>query len=320
MSDEKVKSNKAGKKPETKKKFRYVKLSFGLTYSRCDLSKEEVLSHVEVHWKPLEEYYIVRETHKDGGFHIHMYGKFMGKPNIKNARYWDIPKPDGSGVYHPNVVKANKSWCHNYLSKQDKEPLTNMDNGFITLAKEGKLEEAEALFASMYPRDYIINLNRVRKHLSVLGKRKHEEKVFLFTGEEVSGWNWQTHSLLICAESGVGKTNWAKSWCGHKKLSWYKVTHMDDLKRYNGEDIIIWDDIQFAHFPITTQIHICTVMESRSIHCRNVAPHISAGVGNIFLCNPGRLPFSFTLDENGEEVFDPAISRRLVRAPLLRFY
>lgn len=106
-------------------------------------------------------------------------------------------------------------------------------------------------------------------------------------------------TIVIKGPSGCGKTNWAKSQC---PLPCLFVTHVDTLKKFRPgyHRSIIFDDVEFNHFPRTSQIHLVDFENARSIHCRNTCADIPAGVYKIFTCND--LPI---------QVDDPAIRRRV---------
>lgn len=287
--------------------FRIQYKTVGLTYSRCSKTREELRDFLIGLSYKIEEYYIAQETHKeakDCPYHLHAWISFADKPNIKSEKYFDF---DG---YHPNIGKKKKNWIFNYLKKQDKTPCTNIEDNYVALAIAGKTKQAMEQFAFMHPKEFIVNYDRVKKHMSILGKRKRTENVYPFTGEPIE-WDIDQKSLLVIGQSGTGKTEWAKSFVTHHlKKTYLRVTHIDGLKKYDGEDFIIFDDVSFQHLPRETQIHICEVRNSRAIHCRHSCAEIPAGVCNIFLANAR--PFSH----------DPyqAIDRRLYEAPLIRFY
>lgn len=109
--------------------------------------------------------------------------------------------------------------------------------------------------------------------------------------------DWNTHSLILYGESGVGKTTWAKK---HIELPCLFVSHLDVLKDYDAtfHKGIIFDDVSFMHFPRESQIHIVDNYDPRSIHCRYRVAHIPAGTPKVFTANK-----RIVMD-------DPAINRR----------
>lgn len=284
-------------------KFRVQYKNIGLTYSRCDATKEELLNHLTTLDIALDEYYIVQETHADGGLHLHAWISLSKKPNIRSARFFDY------GKYHPNVKKAKRNWVYNYLKKQDKNPVTNIASTYIELAIEGKTQEAIDTFRQQHPRDYIVNMERVNANIEALSRRPPPQNIKPFTGDGPPvDWNASTHTLLVIGAPGIGKTEWAKSYVTSLGETFLRVTHIDDLKRYRGHNFIIYDDCDFKHLPIPTQIHIAEVANDRSIHVRYGCARLPPGVKQIVLAN--EYPFS----EHG------AISRRVLLAPQIRFY
>lgn len=290
------------------KQFRMQYTKFGLTYSRCPIPREKILELIQSKMD-LTEYYIARETHKEEKacpYHLHIWAEASSKPNIKNPAYFDF-QYEGK-TYHPNIQKAQKNWIWNYLKKQDTEPLTNIPEGYVDIAKDGDTEEAMRRFSNEHPKEFVINFDRIKKHLKLLGKRKREDIVYPFTGDIVDIEDGK--SLLLIDEPGKGKTEWAKSFVVHHLQKTYlRVTHIDTLKKYDGEDVLIFDDVDFQHLPRETQIHLAEVRNARSIHCRHTVADIPPGVLNIFLGN--QRPFMYG---------DAAIDRRLQKAPSIRFF
>ena len=104
-------------------------------------------------------------------------------------------------------------------------------------------------------------------------------------------------SYVILGEAGCGKTQYALSHFDNPKL----VSHIDDLLDYDPSvhDGIVIDDMSFAHWHRTAQIHITDWDNTRSIHCRYRTATIPKHTRKIFTGN--------------EYMFkhDPAIDRRV---------
>lgn len=302
-------------------KFRMQYKTVGLTYSRCPASREQIRDHL-LSLLEITEYYIIHETHKkplrfegDSPIHVHAWFEIANKPNIRNKRYFDITI-DGT-LYHPNIGKKKKNWINNYLRKQDKHPLTNIEDGYVALAQAGKTKLAMEAFAFMHPKEFIINYDSVKRNIIKLGKKtKFKEHIYPFSGT-VYEWDMSKYSLVIIDNPNKGKTEWAKSFIHHHlKMTYLRVTHIGDLKKYEDEDFIIYDDVDFSMLPRTTQIHIAEVKNGRSIHCRHSNAELPPGVKQIFVCN--EIPLNIS---------DKAIERRChivnqkdMMAPFIRFY
>lgn len=308
------------------KAFRIQYKTLGITYSRCDLSREDCLKALQLicsKWQ-LNEYYIAQETHKPTEdddpdetimTHLHVWLDLSAKSvDIKNCRAFDISNPRG-GVFHPNIKKASKNWIFNYLKKQDATPLTNIPDNFIRLAIAGKVTEAISQFIDIHPKDYAIHKDIVNRNLHALGHKEKLDHIYPLSTDYDLKWDHTSTSLHLVGPSGVGKTEFIKSYITHKlKLSYFFVTHMDTLLQYNKQDVIIWDDMSFAHLPRTSCIHIAESRNSRSLHCRHRIANIPAGVVNVFISNDTNI---WPYDEYG------AISRRVTQHVLpasIRFY
>lgn len=114
-------------------------------------------------------------------------------------------------------------------------------------------------------------------------------------------------SYLLWGPSDIGKSCFAKALLPKALF----VSHIDDLREYKtGEyDGIIFDDMDFKHFPRSGQIHLVDCAFRRSIHTRYEVSVIPAKTKKIFLANY-------------REIFldDPAINRRLKISQINRLF
>lgn len=294
--------------------FRAQYQTFGLTYSKCNYSKQEVMDFI-ISKIDVVDYYMVRETHDptkekyDPNFpyHLHCWFNVAHKPNIRNCDFFKYKEN------RCNVAKKKRNWIYNYLTKQDKEPYTNIPEGYIGLAKAGKVAEAISRFQNDHPKEYVINKVKVDQNLRALSQKKREHKIYPLISDYDPEWDPSELSLHMYGPSRLGKTEWAKSYVHHKlKKTFYVVTHIDNLKTYDGSDIIIYDDVSFTHLPTQTAIHIAECKNGKSIHCRHKVAEIPPGIGNIFLSNSPDIWPSDPYD---------AIKNRVKKvAPSIRFY
>lgn len=115
-------------------------------------------------------------------------------------------------------------------------------------------------------------------------------------------------SLILWGESGIGKTQFAKALLPGALLA----SHIDDLRSFDPgtHNGIIFDDMDFAHTPRTSQIHLVDFDEDRSIHCRYDVAFIPAGTQKIFTTNEagGRIV----------DLRDAAIKRRVRVVELIK--
>lgn len=293
--------------------FRIQYKTFGLTYSKCNAERKEIVEFLQTKLQ-IVDYYCVRESHdsKKENYdparphHIHVWFNVDTKPNIKNPRFFDY-----NGI-HPNIGKKKRNWIYNYLQKQDKQPYTNIPEGFIGLALAGDYDGAVRRFQDLHPKEFVINMPKVLGNLKKLSRPAHKMHVYPLECDYDPQWNPAEKSLHLVGASGCGKTEWVKSYLHSIGKTFLYVTHLDTLKRYNGEDILVFDDMSFQHIPREAAIHLVECKNPRAIHCRHAVADIPPGVGNVFISNS---PHIWPHDEHG------AIERRLlVRAPLIRFF
>nr|QXP07668.1 MAG: replication associated protein [Arizlama virus] len=104
-------------------------------------------------------------------------------------------------------------------------------------------------------------------------------------------------STVVVGPAGCGKTTWATVHCPKPAL-W--VRHVDDLRRLSAEHkSIIFDDMDFNHWPRTAQIHLVDQEFDSSINVRYGTATIPAGLDRIFTAN------------NPPFLSDPSIDRRI---------
>lgn len=107
-------------------------------------------------------------------------------------------------------------------------------------------------------------------------------------------------SLILVGEPGIGKTTWA---CKNCEYPMQIISHIDDLKGISPQvKTLIFDDMDFRHWPRTSQIQLVDRQDVRSIHVRYGTASIPIGVRCIFLGN------EMMFDMN-----DKAISRRCTK-------
>lgn len=289
------------------KKFRIQYKPVALTYSysskdSCTFSYEKtrVLEFIEDLSYEVGDYMICKEKHKSDDPHIHVFLEFLNKPNIMNPDYFDI---DGC---HPNIKRvSNRSGWLKYIRKTDKQPLTNITTGYIQLAIDGETDRAIEQFRDRESRTYVVHKQKCEQNLRALGKRKRTPKPDF----NIEDYSWPAplpydpsrQCLIMRGLSGIGKTSFAKAYCNYMGWSYMTINQNDDLRKYDNQDCIILDDVDFRHTPRNNQIKLCDIENDVSVHCRYQNAEIPWGVKRIFLCNPGYIPV---------DIEDAAIARR----------
>lgn len=108
-------------------------------------------------------------------------------------------------------------------------------------------------------------------------------------------------TVILWGESGSGKTSLAHALMPTALI----VSHMDDLAEFDPSihEGIIFDDMDFKHFPRTAQIHLSDCAFDRSIHIRYTTAKIPKATKKIITTN----------EHEGNVLLlnDPAIRRRI---------
>lgn len=280
--------------------FRVNARNIFLTYAQCSISGSDLLEHL-FDLEPNAVFIrTAEEKHEDGNPHLHALIRWATKRDIRGERHFDL---EGS---HPKI-EACRNWKKslNYLSK---------GGVYFDYSAEGYEAEEEGI---PDPEDFASKTEFLR---ACLGEHvpfgyadafwKLSERVDKHIHEEGGGHivvpelNFRqpvpNGSTAVIGPTGVGKTTWALR---HAKKPALLISHIEDLKALNNDtQSIVFDDMDFRHWPRTSQIHLVDTNLPRSINVRYGVVHIPANIQKIFTANPTSPPF---LD-------DDAIKRRVL--------
>lgn len=275
-----------------------------LTYPRCDVSTEHAISYLKGLLSSFTVEYICvsRESHADGGSHLHSAIRTTTAIRTRSANYFDLVDGQGNGriTYHPNVQSARRfsDWVK-YVKKDG----NFMEEGSEQEIKEDSdrlepselIEKAKSLDLVSFLAFCSVNKYQMAKDIWSLA---HEDNsLTIDIGDTVEGvvsekfkrlssrieWNTRL-TLLIIGEAGIGKTTWAKQMMPRPILF---VSHLDDLRKFkpNFHKSILFDDVSITHMPQTAQIHLVDTENPRSIHVRYGTVRIPANTPKVFTCN-----------------------------------
>lgn len=109
-------------------------------------------------------------------------------------------------------------------------------------------------------------------------------------------------TLIVLGPSGLGKTELSKALSKNPLL----ISHIDQLKelKIGKHDCIIFDDMNFAHWPRESFIHLTDLANDRGINVKGDYATIPAGLKRIITSNKN-------LHEIIPNWFDEAINRRI---------
>lgn len=200
--EEKKVLEKLHKKPAKKKdKFLLSAKNLYLTYSNCTLGLANILEQLKeiLCSYIIEEYLLVREYHKTGEPHVHVYLNTRKKCNISSPTFLDLKedlKEDLSSVkiYHGNYQSAKKVrsvieyMLKNVPTKNDPNIVYSkqmskligelaeyktLDEALIDLAEEGKIEEAMMLLKKENPGKYLSQGSKYEKRMIEIYKDQY---------------------------------------------------------------------------------------------------------------------------------------------------
>lgn len=134
-----------------------------LTYPQVpeDLQRDALHTHLTTKFA-LEYCCTSEERHEDGGKHFHVYAKFIKRFRSKDQSVFDF------AGRHPNIQSAyNPAKCLAYVQK-DKNfiesgdaPTLKGENSWDSIVAVDDKEEFMQAVKSKYPRDYVLNLEKL---------------------------------------------------------------------------------------------------------------------------------------------------------------
>lgn len=225
-----------------------------MTYSQCDLTRQDLLESLQARY-PVEQYMVAREKHGDDHFHLHCFLKFSKKLDLYDPRCFDV---EG---YHPYISPSRRSvagWLE-YLCKEDKEVLTNMErNPFAQALTCSTVEDGIRVLRESRPRDVVLygesirrNLEREICHVRVEFQSRFEFSSFRTFGEVEEFFRIARDSeqrnkcLFIHGPSRMGKTQFARSFGTHNYFP-----GMFTLESYRDDvEFNVFDDCDWKFIP-----------------------------------------------------------------------
>jgi len=262
---------------------------FFLTYPQCEESKEALLCFLAC-TADIKYYLIAKELHQDGKPHLHCCVEF------KNTERHGVDWLDFNGK-HPNKQDP-RSWaaCQTYC-KKDGDYIETTSDQDISIVKEKSELGLLSLCANFDTEEewysYCVESKIPYKFAEFFWVRAHGDFATVLE-EEVEGtmvaellsldFIQDGKCLILIGDSGTGKTTWAKKVVPKPALF---VSHIDELKSFRiGFHVsIIFDDVDFNHYPRTSQIAIVDFDNPRAIHCRHAVARIPPGIFKVFTAN-----------------------------------
>lgn len=233
--------------------FRLASRYVFLTYARCEHSKEDVGRFLES--LGAASGLVAQELHEDGYPHLHAVIDWGGKKNVKDPRKFDY-----EGI-HPNIqaprnVKSTEKYCR----KEDCEPYVWGSSFDENALVRGLLEQKTRHAAHMYLLEQIGMHPRFNTWMNVWDARPREVTPIVIEPKE--WWSSVPKEADLITEGGrpralwlkgppeSGKTRYVEN--EYKDRSLFYVSGPKGFQGYNGEDVLVFDDICSA----TWQNHV----------------------------------------------------------------
>lgn len=292
---------------QRRKEFRFSACQVGLTYSQCGdaiPTRSALLHELRRIDDCVSQYAIAREAHRDGGIHYHVYLRFGFKRNIKDVRHWDC-----FGV-HPNIrpISSTVGWLQ-YLRKEDRDTLESEGlpggrTSYLSLALQGETKRAEDAFSRAHPREYLLNLGKVRANIRQLAnpgidETKFEPDSFPTLLQVQSDWKEDT-TLVLSGPSDYGKTHFALALLKRTSPD-LDVLFVGNKEALCGFDptahTILFDDFAFCDWKREDIIHALDCEHEAQIRILYGYARIPAGTRRVIttnLCFAELFPFPGT--------------------------
>lgn len=240
-------------------RFRFNAKRVGLTYSQVpgEFTKEILLETIQGRFA-VTNYCIARETHDDGGIHVHAYFEFERKLDSRDPLLFDIL---GS---HPNIqrIRSKSAWL-SYLHKEDEDPLTNIAWGSVwtRALRAGSHQGAMDLVEEEKPRDFVLYHERIdhffreRFRARMEFEPRHELGTFTIPREVRLWFNHYVHAdslpsrfklLVLWGPTQTGKTTLIRTMApAHNYFAgMFSLDDYDDTNKIN-----VFDDCEWTYIP-----------------------------------------------------------------------
>lgn len=271
----------------TSPKFHLVASHWFLTYSQCPVSKEDMLDHIQDLPIELKNYIVAHELHKDGNDHLHVY-IWNKRKNIYSPAFFDYTDDEGN-VYHPNIEIVRNDLKVQKYCKKGCDFLTDIKKDIyarlIDLAKDNQVPKAMDLLATEKPQEVVKFGNMILANLTTLSTAQvHvEEKYEFYKPPGIEHWKRDKWVLWLRGATETGKTSYAKTLFKNPLL----VRNKNQLKSFKAgvHDGIIFDDMYFMHWPMSSCIHLTDIADDSGIDVKHSHVVIPAGTPRVFTSN-----------------------------------
>lgn len=198
--------------------------------------------------------------------------------------YAYVTKSDTGVCYDDDSESRNEKIVFEAGERPDISKKISKDEAYRQMLQQPDFESALAKIEELAPKDFVVYNNQIRK---ILMDRFMKNELFIremstFCRAPVEQHYLNKLSICLLGLSGTGKTAYALAHFKNPKM----ITHVDDLKQITpANDGLVFDDISFGHWPVTTCIQVVDLEYNRSIHLRHVNAVIPKNMPRFFCSN-----------------------------------
>lgn len=223
-----------------------------------------------------------KELHETGDTHFHALVRFTRAKNLRNQNFFDF-----NGV-HPNIQSCRNPPASIEYIKKDGDfvefggtPDTNIVDICASMDRLQWLQYcigkkiAYAYCDEIWRTVHLVRESTIEEDTEIVGTMCPRLEEFRYEGPL---------SLVLVGPSGCGKTTWAKRFLPKPLLF---VTHIDRLKSFDPQyhKSILFDDMDFQHWPRTAQIALVDRQNPCDINRRYGTSLIPPGIFKCFTGN-----------------------------------
>nr|UFP62935.1 AC1 [African cassava mosaic virus] len=296
-------------------RFRVQAKNVFLTYPKCSIPKEHLLSFLQTLSLPSNPKFIkiCRELHQNGEPHLHALIQFEGKITITNNRLFDCVHPSCSTSFHPNIQGAKSSSdVKSYLDKDGdtvewgqfqidgrsaRGGQQSANDAYAKALNSGSKSEALNVIRELVPKDFVLQFHNLNSNLDRIFQEPPAPYVSPFLRSsfdqvpvEIEEWvadnvrdsaarPWRPNSIVIEGDSRTGKTIWARSFGPQN----YLCGHLDLSPKVFRNDA--WSNFIDNVRPLEESIGGQKDWQTITKYGKPI--QIKGGIPTIFLCNPG---------------------------------
>nr|UFP62943.1 AC1 [African cassava mosaic virus] len=296
-------------------RFRVQAKNVFLTYPKCSIPKEHLLSFLQTLSLPSNPKFIkiCRELHQNGEPHLHALIQFEGKITITNNRLFDCVHPSCSTSFHPNIQGAKSSSdVKSYLDKDGdtvewgqfqidgrsaRGGQQSANDAYAKALNSGSKSEALNVIRELVPKDFVLQFHNLNSNLDRIFQEPPAPYVSPFLRSsfdqvpvEIEEWvadnvrdsaarPWRPNSIVIEGDSRTGKTIWARSLGPHN----YLCGHLDLSPKVFHKDA--WYNFIYNAHPLKESIGGQKDWQTITKYGKPI--QIKGGIPPFFLCNPG---------------------------------